>query len=313
MTLQAGVCEVLDVEEGIEARAEATLDLLHRWGYAPRLDALAAGLLEGPVPESELSEVVRSSDRFTARDEMVCLRGREDLISRSRHRIESNHLLSAGAKRIAQAFTNDLVRVCPFVESVALSGSVASGGYDLCDDIDFDLIVAPGTKYTCYLIGTLLGFRYSWRHGGSAAPGAYRTPLFRKVTCINVVWPYDQCRPFVRQDANMAFELLRCVPLHGGHRFREVLDTNPWVFRFFPQARDKAWGIESEVKGSRLGRILQAFARSPDLLRAIERSSRWVSHLLYRYVERSRRGNLPAAKRMEFLRRVKYPYEVFQD
>lgn len=243
----------------------------------------------------------------------MALRGREDLIDRSLPRIESNRRLCADAKRIAQAFSNELVRICPFVESIALSGSVASGGYDSSDDIDFDLIVAPGTKYTCYLIATLLGLRYSWRHGKSDATEASRTPLFRKVTCINVVWPYDQCRPFVRQDANMAFELLRCLPLRGGARFREVVDANPWASRFFPQVLEKAEPEEAEVPQGGLARLLAVLGRSPRLLRLIERSSRHVSYLLYRYVERSRRGNVPAMRRMEFLRRVKYPYEVFQD
>ena len=125
------------------------------------------------------------------------------------------------------------------MEAIALTGSVASGGYRPGDDVDFDLFVRTGTKYICYLAATLVGLKYSWRYRSTDLDSLHRTPVLPKITCINVVWPTDQTRPFVRQDAALAFELRRCEPLIGWARFRKVLDDNPWIRGYFPQTYDK--------------------------------------------------------------------------
>jgi len=287
---------------------------MHAWGYAPTLEALAANLLGGDVRVPELARAIGLSRVARTADGVAWLRGAEGLVPSSVHRASRNGSLNGHARSVAEAYARELVRHCPFVECVALSGSAASGGYADGDDIDFDLFVARGTKYTTYLIANLIGLRVAWRHRRSAVRGVHRMPLLRKVVCINVVWPSDATRPFLRQDAGMAFELTRCIPLVGASRFQEAIADNPWIAGHLPQLRDRRW-TDPVPRGSPspIGGCLQALAGVPRLARFVERASRVVSWALYRFVQESRRGDPVARERMEFLRRVKFPYEVFQD
>lgn len=286
---------------------------MHRWGYAPTPAALADELLGGRVREENLLDAIDRSDSIRSIDGFVCLRGWERLVGPSRRRVATNSLLNDGARAIARDFARDLARMCPFVEVVALSGSVASGGYEPGDDIDFDLVVQKGTKYTSYLLATLMGFRYAWKYRHLELHPLHRTPILPKITCINVVWPEDQTRPFVRKDAGLAFELLHCQPLLGSERFQRVLADNAWLRGFFPQVYDRVWVDDLSRDPGGLARFLSTLARRPRLLRGIEAASRRIAWILYQIVQTGRAGDAVARERMAFLRRVKYPYEVFQD
>ncbi|MGQ0797650.1 MAG: hypothetical protein ACT4OI_07300 [Methanobacteriota archaeon] len=304
---------LVDPETGILARAERTLDLMHRWGYAPTVEVLAHDLFDGSVGVADVLASLASADRVLVDDGFVCLRGHEDLLAKSRLRRETHRELNGGPVAVAHEFARDLARACPFVECIALSGSVASGGYAPGDDIDFDLVVRAGTKYTSYLVANLVGLKFSWRLRGRSTSDEHRTPFLPKVTCVNVVWPDDHTRPFVRRDGALAFELLRCTPLFGSERFRELLRDNPWVEEYFPQVSARAWTDAVARKPGVLAHALDAVARRPRALARLEAASRWLAWIAYRGVQASRRRNPVAMERMRFLRRVKFPYEVFQD
>ena len=294
-------------------RVEETLLLMHRWGYAATVSALAEDLLGGRADEGELFTSFARSDSLRCLEGLVCLRGWEHLVGPSKRRVLTNGATNEEARCIALAFARDLAGVCPFVEVIALTGSVASGGYKPGDDVDFDLFVREGTKYTCYLMATLVGLKYAWRHRHRVQDPLHRTPVLPKVTCINVVWPLDQTRPFVRRDAALAFELLRCEPLLGGGRFHDILADNPWIRGFFPQAYDTVTVDRFERRAGLAVRFLGWAARRPGVLRAIEGVSRRFAWVLYHLAQESRSRDPRARERMAFLRRVKYPYEVFQD
>ena len=294
-------------------RVETTLLLMHRWGYAPTLAALGDELLGGRVRAESLVETIRGSNSIRYIDGFVCLHGWERLIGPSRQRVTANSRAGEDARRIARDFARDLTRFCPFVDVVSLSGSVASGGFEPGDDIDFDLVVQAGTKYISYLAATLVGLKYAWRYRHLELNPLHRTPLLPKITCINVVWPEDQTRPFVRKDAGLAFELLHCQPMLGSERFQRVLAENPWLREFFPQVYDRVWIDALDRDVSPAGRFLSAIAKRPRLLRAFEATSRRIAWILYQLVQTRRARNPAARERMAFLRRVKYPYEVFQD
>lgn len=286
---------------------------MHRWGYAPSIARLADQLLEGPADPRRVREVVLHRDDVTVRDDFVCLRGREHLLERSRSRVSMNAALAAEAGGIARSYARDLIRACPLVESVALSGSLASGGFGPHDDIDFDLIVQSGTKYTSYLLAHLVGLRYAWRYRDRRLDELHHTPVLPKIACINVVWTEDQTKPFTRRDENMAFELLRCVPLFGIRTFLEAIQGNAWIGDYFPQTFERVWPEDAPQSPSLLGRVLAGVQRNPRMLRFVERMSRRIAWRMYRGVQASRRRNPAAVARMDFLRRAKYPYEVFQD
>jgi len=300
--------------EGLTLRIEESLTLMHRWGFAPSVDTLSKMLLGGIVEEDQLAPALLSSDRFRVVEGFVCLRGHESLLKESQERVASHERLNGEIQGVTSAFVRDLLLCCPFVEVVALSGSAASGGFSPGDDIDFDLVVNPGTKYTTYLLASLVGLRYSWRYRHWESGPLHTLPLLPKVTCVNVVWPSDQTRPFIRQDMAMAFELLRCQPLYGSGRFEELLQANRFLWEFFPQAYNRRWTDGSPFPSlNAMGRFLSLVGRIPRALRLLEIVSRGITWMLYHFVQGVRAKNPVAAARMEFLRRVKYPYELFQD
>lgn len=286
---------------------------MHRWGYAPSYETLRKQLLGGAVEAGRFHAQLDQDPEVICEQGYACLPGFEPLLQKSRDRAGSNRRHSDAAWEIARAYARDLMRACPALDCVALSGSLASGGYGSEDDIDFDLIVRPGTKYTCYLLAHVIGLKYGWRYRHRRLDELHHTPLLPKIACINVVWTVDQMRPFERRDENLAFELMRCIPMFGSQRFQGVLEDNPWIQDYFPQIYARVWPEEPVPGFSLLGRVLSSVLRDPGLARIVESISRRISWRLYRGVQRSRSRNPAAKARMDFLRRAKYPYEVFQD
>lgn len=300
-------------EFDLAERALRTLDIMHRWGYAPTVPSLAGSLLGGPAESSELRTILAQDDRVRLESGLAALRGRERMVESSLERIASHGILNGSAWNVALEYGRDLLRVCPFVECIAVSGSLASGGYSSADDIDYDLFVAPGTKYITYLLATVVGLKYSWRYRHRRLDGLHTVLSLPKPICINVVWPSDQTKPFSRQDENLAFELMRCQPIFGADRFREVCDENAWMASFFPQVYQRALVNQLVVDHTRGRRVLRWIGSHPLALRLTERASRTTMLLAYRFAQWTRRRDAAAVARMEYLRRAKYPYEMFQD
>ncbi len=294
-------------------RAQRTLEIMHRWGYAPALKALASELLGGDVAPEELERCLRASATIIVDEGFACLRGHEDLLERSRRRSVSHRDLNGEARAIARQYAADLVRLCPFIDCVAVSGSVASGGYQSGDDIDFDLFVRSGTKYVCYLLATLVGLKYAWRYRHREFDELHRTPFLPKITCVNVVWPEDQVRPFARQDADVAFELMRCRPLFGARWLLSVLRQNPWLREYFPQLEARSWTDEVPAIQTSAAQLLASLGQRRRVLTVLDAASRYIAWVLYSFVQWTRSGNPDAVARMRFMRQVKWPYEVFQD
>lgn len=294
-------------------RALRTLDIMHRWGYAPTIPSLAETLLGGRADSSELGTVLSHEGRVHLDSGLAALRGREQMVVSSLARIESHGLLNGSAWNVALEYGRDLLRICPFLECVAVSGSLASGGYSSADDIDYDLFVTPGTKYTTYLLATAVGLKYSWRYRHRRLDGLHTVLSLPKPICINVVWPSDQTKPFSRQDEDLAFELMRCQPIFGADRFRAVCRENDWIASYFPQVYGRALVDQLSVEDTRARGLLRWIGHHPLALRLTEWASRTVMWMVYRFAQWTRRQDEAAVARMEFLRRAKYPYEMFQD
>jgi len=300
-------------DSAVVERTRRTLEIMHRWGYAPTLSVLARDLLGGGEDPSLVKDAIDAVSDIIRDGSFVFLLGSEHLVAKSGVRVASNKDLNGQAWAIAREYASDLVSVCPFVECLAISGSVASGGYDCSDDIDFDLFVKSGTKYTTYLLATLVGLRYSLRYRHHELEPVHRTPLLPKIICLNVVWTEDQTHPFVRRDADLAFELLRCSPVYGTRKFREGCNANPWATEYFPQLLAAHQVPEIPELCTPFRRVLSAVAGHRIVLRVLEAASRAAVWSLYHVVQWSRRANPEAVARNAFLRRVKWPYEVLQD
>src|SRR5207247_10992630 len=135
---------------------------------------------DGHVSTDSLVEALRSPQEFQRKAGLVALAGHEFLLDRLKPRQTSNRILNGRPRAIAESFAEKLAFLCPYVQCVSLSGSVASGGYRPGDDIDFDLIVQHVTKYVCYLAANLIGLRYSWRFRKAQVRGLKSAPFLWK-------------------------------------------------------------------------------------------------------------------------------------
>lgn len=286
---------------------------MHRWGYAPAVEALEENLIGGVPPIGEVTPWLRSDPRFRVQNGFVTLRGHEHLLWRSSARVATDRVLNGDAWAVAQRFATDLVHHCPFVNCVAVSGSLASGGFSLEDDLDFDLVVRTGTKYITYLLATFLGLKYSWKYRGRQLNRMHRVLSLPKLVCINVVWSDDETKPFVRKDADLAFELLRCRPIFGADQFDAICRENPWVTGYFPQLSARRHCNSIQSNASVLWRILRKLANHALALRTLDASSRRLVWCIYHFVQWTRRNDPDVVARVQFLRKVKWPYEVLQD
>lgn len=278
---------------------------MHEWGYAPTIEALSRDLLGGAVSAASLLRSIERTNAVVVEDGFAFLPGHECLLRESRDRVESHRALNGFARTIAEQFAQAIARNCPLVDCVAVSGSVASGGYALRDDIDIDLFVRDGAKYLVYGVALLLGLQATLRHR--------RKFGYRKLVCINVVWTQAESHPFIRQDQGLAFELLRCKPLLGERHFRDVMRANPWVGNFFPQLQAGEASARPPPNPNLLGRLVLWISRHEGLLRGVDRCARLLTQAVYSVVHWQRRRDVTAIERLRFLQRVKYPYEVFQD
>jgi len=266
---------------------------------------LSKDLLGGPESLIDLRTLIESSPHIGVYDGFVCLRGHEALIGKSRPRVTENGLRNGEATAIAVDFARSLLRACPLVDCVALSGSVATGGYVPTDDVDLDIFVWDHAKYLTYALALALGFLVSLR--------SRKGGRLRKVVCINVIWTRSQAEPFARNDEALAFELLHCRPIFGALHFRQVITSNPWLLLFFPQLGSVNPTDRTPPDVSPIGRIVRWVGSHLVLLTLADRVGRLLSHAVYEFAHWFKRNDLEAMERLAFLREVKFPYEVFQD
>lgn len=306
----AGAAPRVDLDE----RIVRTLGLAHRWGYGLSPEQIARLLYGGATDVGEIRRVLSSLPAVVTDGGFVALQGYEQVLRQSIARNHSNGRLSSEYLGIARDFARDLLRLSPFVRSVAISGSLASGGLRQGDDIDLNLIAEPGTKYVVYLSALLLGLKFSLRYRRLFAAGSSPLGLLPKVTCVNVVWTEDQCRPFIRQDEFLAFEILRSMAITGTAVYRELLSANPWLAQHFPQIYEGGFSDQiAPPAPSGFARLQRRIARSPTGRRVLDSLARRGAMAVHRIVELTREQRPGARERAAFLRRVKFPYDVFQD
>jgi len=267
-----------------------------------------AGLLYGGSATSAEIESNIANDGYVKSGGMVCLAGSQDLLEDTIRRSEANSKYAAVYQELAIKYSRELASHCPFLLAAAAAGSMTTNGVDIGDDVDLNLLVEDGTKYVTYLASLLLGLKYSLRYGEALGNGG-----LRKLICVNVVWTRSDTRPFIRQDDSLAFELMLSEPLVGSDEFRRVLERNRWVERAFPQAfRDRGEG-QSHPPPSVIGRALVTVLANPRLRAVADKACRLVAWSIYAAYHWIRRNDGEAKARLELVKRVKYPYEVFQD
>jgi hypothetical protein len=210
-------------------RIHLTLHLADRRGYGLNLDDLSRLLICGSVPREVIKKELSTMPDVSHLGAVFCLKGSEELLPETGKRLYTNGRIGKDYETLATGFAEEFISLCPFIRCIAIAGSVASGGFCEEDDIDYNIFVEKGSKYTVYLFGILLSFKYSFRHRKKPLSKKSATPFLSKLICINVIWEDWESLPYKRRDMYMAYELLRQKPVFGIDFYRTVLDKNRWV------------------------------------------------------------------------------------
>ncbi len=284
-------------------RIVGTLALAQSRGYNLTMESLSARLLGGPAPLEELREEVLGHAGLEFDGMFVGLRG-SLRAEKCALRTQANGKWLPLAMAVAREYARDLVRLSPHIRCVMLAGSAGSGGFCPEDDIDLNLVVRDGTKYTIFLRALLLSLRYSVRYGRTF--GGRYVPGVPKVICINVVWEERQVAPFARRDGQLAFELLNSVVVHNPGYHRWMLERNAWMRDFFPQLFYGKCPVGADAAPA-------GGDGHASTSRTVERFSRKALFALHGIVWRLRARRPDLRERMLQVERAKRPYGIFDD
>jgi hypothetical protein len=285
-------------------RLERTVRVLERRGYAvtpARLGELCVG---GGLTEARVREAVASGTELILRDGLVVspdLAGSAPKIARRAAGHADN---AARCLPTALGFVRTLVRLCPFVLSVSIAGSLASGGYLASDDVDLNLIVEDGRRHLAYVAINLLGLAHALRHRRKPVDTHTMRPLAPRFMTANLILERSQRFPLARQDEDMAYEFLASRPVYGVALWRQVVATNPGLSEHFPQVDERRYPDALRERSALPRWLFPA---------ALDRPARGLGRAAWRYMQWTRRGRPEALARVAFVRRTMRPYALFDE
>jgi hypothetical protein len=195
--------------------------------------------------------------------------------------------------------------MAPFVRSVSVAGSLASGGFRATDDVDLNLIVDDGHRHIAYVAVNVLGLLHALAHRAKPVDDLTRRPIAPRLMTANLILEVSQCLPLLRQDADMAYELLVAEPVFGPEVIDEVLDANPALLDHFPQLAAKRAPLQIDPPRWRLPSSL-----FPSFLDAVARR---VGLAAWRYMQWTRRHHPEALARVAYVRSTMRPYALFDE
>jgi hypothetical protein len=286
------------------ARLERTVRILERRGYAVAPSRLGELCVGGSLTETQVRRAIGSGTDLRVIDGVVVtpdLAGSAAAIARRAAGHADN---AARGLPTTLDFVRTLVRLCPFVLSVSIAGSLASGGYTASDDVDLNLIVEDGRRHLTYVAVNLLGLAHALHHRRKPVDTHTMRPLAPRFMTANLILERSQCFPLARQDEDMAYEFLASRPIHGIALWRQVVATNPGLSDHFPQLEERSY---------------------PDALRERSVLPRWVFPAVldgparalggaaWRYMQWTRRRRPDALARVAFVRRTMRPYALFDE
>src|SRR6202011_1510310 len=196
---------------------------------------LGALCLGGSVSEADVRWAVAANANLTVAHGLVVERSATDRAPDIRAR-SLDHDSDAGRYlEMTVRFVRTLIAIAPFIRSVSIAGSLASGGFRASDDVDLNLIVDDGHRHLAYVAVNLLGLVHAFGHRSKPVDDLTRRPLAPRLMTANLILERSQCHPLARQDEDMAFELLMSKPVFGLDVFNEVVAANPSLLDHFPQ------------------------------------------------------------------------------
>ncbi|TMB47023.1 MAG: hypothetical protein E6J53_03760 [Chloroflexi bacterium] len=282
-----------------------TVLLLRRRGYAVGPARLAEICLGGPLSESEVRWAVAACRDLVISDELVVDTSSLSRITDIRGRARAHHAEASAYMQMTRAFVRILVGVAPFIRSVSIAGSLASGGFRQSDDVDLNLIVDDGYRHLAYVVVNFLGLVHALRHRAKPVDDLTRRPLAPRLMTANLILERSQCIALQRQDEDMAFELLISEPVFGVETIHQVIESNPGLLEQFPQLAGKAAPLLIRSPAWRLPRA--AFPKVAD------GAARTLGATAWRYMQWTRRHKPDALARVAYVRATMRPYALFDE
>ena len=259
--------------------------------------------LGGPLPEDEVRWSVAASPGLAVLDDLVVERSASFAVGEIRSRALGHPAEAATYVRMTARFVHALVSAAPFIRSVSIAGSLASGGFRESDDVDLNLIVDDGHRHLAYVAVNALGLAHAARHRAKPVDDLTRRPIAPRLMTANLILERSQCLPLLRQDEDMAFELLMSEPVFGVEAVRELIESNPPLLELFPQLAGKAAPFLIDPPPRRLPRALY-----PPFL---DGAARVLGESAWRYMQWTRRRRPDALARVAYVRATMRPYTLF--
>ena len=284
-------------------RVQRTVALLRRRGYALSPRRLGEVCLGGSIPEDEVRWSVAASSGLAILDDLVVERSGSAAADEIRSRALGHRAEADVYVRMTARFVRALVVVAPFIRSVSIAGSLASGGFRASDDVDLNLIVDDGHRHLAYVAVNALGLVHALAHRAKPVDDLTRRPIAPRLMTANLILERSQYLPLERQDEDMAFELLMAEPIFGIDTIQELIGGNPALVEHFPQLADKPASLVIRPPTGRLPRAL--------FPRFLDGAARALGESAWRYMQWTRRHHPDALERVRYVRSTMRPYALF--
>jgi hypothetical protein len=284
-------------------RVRQTVALLRRRGYALAADRLGELCIGGAVSVAEVRWAVAASPELTFAQDLVIERSATGQAGDIRSRAVAHDTDAEQYLQMTMRFVRTLVGVAPFIRSVSVAGSLASGGFRASDDVDLNLIVDDGHRHLAYVAVNVLGLLHALAHRGKPVDDLTRRPMAPRLMTANLILERSQCFPLERHDEDMAYELLVAEPMYGLDVIKQVLDANPALLDHFPQLASKPASM-----------LITPPARSlPAALfpTRLDGAARLFGKAAWQYMQWTRRHRPDALARVAFVRSTMRPYTLF--
>ncbi|HEY0830446.1 MAG TPA: hypothetical protein VGE99_04835 [Candidatus Dormibacteraeota bacterium] len=288
----------------IADRVRKTVALLARRGYALDAERLAQVCIGGVISPQEVRWAVAATGRHLAiADDLVVDRDEVPRVDQIRSRAQGHKDQAGAYVEMTVRFVRSLVVMAPFIRSVSIAGSLASGGFRATDDVDLNLIVDDGHRHLAYVTVNALGLVHALAHRAKPVDDLTRRPIAPRLMTANLILERSQCQPLERQDEDMAFELLMAEPLFGIDSIQDLIGANPALVEHFPQLADKPAALVIERPAHRLPSAL--------FPRVLDGAARALGQSAWRYMQWTRRHHPDALERVRYVRSTMRPYALF--
>jgi hypothetical protein len=285
-------------------RVSQTVALLARRGYALGPERIAQVCIGGAISPQEVRWAAAAlGPDLAIADDLVVDRQGLARVDQIRGRAQGHRDDAGGYVEMTVRFVRSLVALAPFIRSVSIAGSLASGGFRASDDVDLNLIVDDGHRHLAYVVVNALGVVHALAHREKPVDDLTRRPIAPRLMTANLILERSQYLPLERQDEDMAFELLMAEPLFGIESIQELIGANPALVEHFPQLADKPAALLIEPPTHRVPAAL-----FPTFL---DGAARALGETAWRYMQWTRRHHPDALERVRYVRSTMRPYALF--